>query len=231
VDQTQRDALGEIKSVIYALPYHVRLRLWVGKPSARTSFTLRAKARGRATTACQPAMVRMQLPSLSNVVNASRSPSPHISPLYCICICICICIYREEKAKVPLGPQRRGMDAIPRPPITHPRCSNAVRMMAAGVSIAHWLTNAPDRDRPIGYFAPLSFPFQRYYYWLGFNNAPTVAIHSALRALHVLTVWGLQDLFFEKKWLIGCATRSLGRGRSSRSMTPDCSSRRIGRTA
>jgi pimeloyl-ACP methyl ester carboxylesterase len=42
--------------------------------------------------------------------------------------------------------------------------------------------------------------FQRY--WLGFDNAQTVAIHDALRALQVptLIVWGLQDLFFHKKW-------------------------------
>jgi len=42
--------------------------------------------------------------------------------------------------------------------------------------------------------------FQRY--WLGFDNAQTVAIHDALRALEVptLIVWGLQDLFFDKKW-------------------------------
>ena len=42
--------------------------------------------------------------------------------------------------------------------------------------------------------------FQRY--WLGFNNAHTVAIHSALKNLQVptLIVWGLQDIFFDKKW-------------------------------
>jgi pimeloyl-ACP methyl ester carboxylesterase len=42
--------------------------------------------------------------------------------------------------------------------------------------------------------------FQRY--WLGFNNAHTVAIHPALKGLHVptLIVWGLQDIFFDKKW-------------------------------
>ena len=42
--------------------------------------------------------------------------------------------------------------------------------------------------------------FQRY--WLGFDNAQTVAIHDALRALEVptLIVWGLQDFFFDKKW-------------------------------
>jgi pimeloyl-ACP methyl ester carboxylesterase len=42
--------------------------------------------------------------------------------------------------------------------------------------------------------------FQRY--WLGFDNAQTVAIHSALKTLKVptLIVWGLQDIFFDKKW-------------------------------
>jgi pimeloyl-ACP methyl ester carboxylesterase len=42
--------------------------------------------------------------------------------------------------------------------------------------------------------------FQRY--WLGFDNAHTVAIHSGLKALQVptLIVWGLKDIFFEKKW-------------------------------
>jgi len=42
--------------------------------------------------------------------------------------------------------------------------------------------------------------FQRY--WLGFDNAHTVAIHSALKALQVptLIVWGLKDIFFDMKW-------------------------------
>jgi pimeloyl-ACP methyl ester carboxylesterase len=42
--------------------------------------------------------------------------------------------------------------------------------------------------------------FQRY--WLGFNNAHTVAIESALKSLQVptLIVWGLKDIFFDKKW-------------------------------
>jgi pimeloyl-ACP methyl ester carboxylesterase len=42
--------------------------------------------------------------------------------------------------------------------------------------------------------------FQRY--WLGFDNAQTIAIHGALKALQVptLIVWGLQDFFFDKKW-------------------------------
>jgi pimeloyl-ACP methyl ester carboxylesterase len=42
--------------------------------------------------------------------------------------------------------------------------------------------------------------FQRY--WLGFDNAQTVAIHAALQRLVVptLIVWGLQDIFFDKKW-------------------------------
>jgi len=42
--------------------------------------------------------------------------------------------------------------------------------------------------------------FQRY--WLGFDNAHTVAIHSALKTLHVptLIVWGLNDIFFDITW-------------------------------
>jgi pimeloyl-ACP methyl ester carboxylesterase len=42
--------------------------------------------------------------------------------------------------------------------------------------------------------------FQRY--WLGFDSAHTVAIHSSLKALQVptLIVWGLKDIFFDKKW-------------------------------
>jgi len=42
--------------------------------------------------------------------------------------------------------------------------------------------------------------FQRY--WLGFDNKHTVAIHSALKALQVptLIVWGLKDIFFDKRW-------------------------------
>jgi pimeloyl-ACP methyl ester carboxylesterase len=42
--------------------------------------------------------------------------------------------------------------------------------------------------------------FQRY--WLGFDNAHTVSIHSALKTLQVptLIVWGLKDIFFDKKW-------------------------------
>ncbi len=42
--------------------------------------------------------------------------------------------------------------------------------------------------------------FQRY--WLGFDNAQTVAVHSALKILQVptLIVWGLRDIFFDKKW-------------------------------
>jgi pimeloyl-ACP methyl ester carboxylesterase len=42
--------------------------------------------------------------------------------------------------------------------------------------------------------------FQRY--WLAFDNAHTVAIEAALRALKVptLIVWGLADIFFDKKW-------------------------------
>jgi pimeloyl-ACP methyl ester carboxylesterase len=42
--------------------------------------------------------------------------------------------------------------------------------------------------------------FQRY--WLGFDSAQTVAIHAALKTLQVptLIVWGLKDIFFDKKW-------------------------------
>jgi pimeloyl-ACP methyl ester carboxylesterase len=39
-------------------------------------------------------------------------------------------------------------------------------------------------------------------YWLGFDNRQTVSIHSALKQLEVptLIVWGLKDIFFDKKW-------------------------------
>ena len=42
--------------------------------------------------------------------------------------------------------------------------------------------------------------FQRY--WLGFDNAHTVAVHSALQTLQVptLIVWGLKDIFFDVTW-------------------------------
>jgi pimeloyl-ACP methyl ester carboxylesterase len=42
--------------------------------------------------------------------------------------------------------------------------------------------------------------FQKY--WLGFDNTQRVAIHSALKALQVptLIVWGLDDIFFDRKW-------------------------------
>jgi pimeloyl-ACP methyl ester carboxylesterase len=42
--------------------------------------------------------------------------------------------------------------------------------------------------------------FQRY--WLGFDNKHTVAIHSALKVLQIptLIVWGLKDIFFDKRW-------------------------------
>jgi pimeloyl-ACP methyl ester carboxylesterase len=42
--------------------------------------------------------------------------------------------------------------------------------------------------------------FQRY--WLAFDNVHTVAIHSALKSLKVptLIVWGLEDIFFDRKW-------------------------------
>jgi pimeloyl-ACP methyl ester carboxylesterase len=39
-------------------------------------------------------------------------------------------------------------------------------------------------------------------YWLGFDNRHTVAIHEQLKQLQVptLIVWGLKDIFFDKKW-------------------------------
>ena len=39
-------------------------------------------------------------------------------------------------------------------------------------------------------------------YWLGFDNRQTVAIHGALKKLEVptLIVWGLKDIFFDRKW-------------------------------
>jgi pimeloyl-ACP methyl ester carboxylesterase len=42
--------------------------------------------------------------------------------------------------------------------------------------------------------------FQRY--WLAFDNAQTVAIHAALKCLEVptLIVWGLKDIFFDRRW-------------------------------
>jgi pimeloyl-ACP methyl ester carboxylesterase len=42
--------------------------------------------------------------------------------------------------------------------------------------------------------------FQRY--WMGFDNVHTVAVHDALRTLEVptLIVWGLKDIFFDRKW-------------------------------
>jgi pimeloyl-ACP methyl ester carboxylesterase len=42
--------------------------------------------------------------------------------------------------------------------------------------------------------------FQRY--WLGFDNKHTVAIYPKLKQLNVptLIVWGLKDIFFDKKW-------------------------------
>ena len=42
--------------------------------------------------------------------------------------------------------------------------------------------------------------FQRY--WLGFDSGQTVAVHAALKMLRVptLIVWGLKDIFFDKKW-------------------------------
>jgi pimeloyl-ACP methyl ester carboxylesterase len=42
--------------------------------------------------------------------------------------------------------------------------------------------------------------FQRY--WLAFDNTHTVSIQAALRSLKVptLIVWGLEDIFFDRKW-------------------------------
>jgi pimeloyl-ACP methyl ester carboxylesterase len=42
--------------------------------------------------------------------------------------------------------------------------------------------------------------FQRY--WLAFDNTQTTAIHAELKRLTVptLIVWGLDDIFFDKKW-------------------------------
>jgi pimeloyl-ACP methyl ester carboxylesterase len=39
-------------------------------------------------------------------------------------------------------------------------------------------------------------------YWLGFDNRHTVAIHAQLKHLQVptLIVWGLKDIFFDRKW-------------------------------
>jgi pimeloyl-ACP methyl ester carboxylesterase len=39
-------------------------------------------------------------------------------------------------------------------------------------------------------------------YWLGFDNAHTVAVHDRLKSLQVptLIVWALQDFFFDRKW-------------------------------
>jgi pimeloyl-ACP methyl ester carboxylesterase len=39
-------------------------------------------------------------------------------------------------------------------------------------------------------------------YWLAFDNAQTVALHGELKRLKVptLIVWGLKDIFFDKKW-------------------------------
>jgi pimeloyl-ACP methyl ester carboxylesterase len=54
--------------------------------------------------------------------------------------------------------------------------------------------------QPLLSLRPRIEAFQRY--WLGFDNAQTVAIHAALKALEVpvLIVWGLKDIFFDKKW-------------------------------
>src|SRR5260221_123738 len=55
--------------------------------------------------------------------------------------------------------------------------------------------------------------FQRY--WLGFDNAQTVAIHGALKTLRVptLIVWGLKDIFFDKKWAYWLKDTIPGAGR------------------
>jgi pimeloyl-ACP methyl ester carboxylesterase len=39
-------------------------------------------------------------------------------------------------------------------------------------------------------------------YWLAFDNTQTIAIHAALKTLQVptLIVWGLDDVFFDRKW-------------------------------
>ena len=39
-------------------------------------------------------------------------------------------------------------------------------------------------------------------YWLAFDNVHTVAVHDRLRALQAPTLiaWGLQDIFFDRKW-------------------------------
>jgi len=56
------------------------------------------------------------------------------------------------------------------------------------------------------YLAPLLSSEQRIRaferYWLGFDNKHTVAVHAALKALQVptLIVWGLKDIFFDRKW-------------------------------
>lgn len=56
------------------------------------------------------------------------------------------------------------------------------------------------------YLAPLLSSSERvdafHRYWLGFDNAQTVAIYPRLRALHVptLIVWALEDFFFDRKW-------------------------------
>jgi pimeloyl-ACP methyl ester carboxylesterase len=69
--------------------------------------------------------------------------------------------------------------------------------------------------------------FQRY--WLAFDNAQTVAIHSALRGLQVptLIVWGLEDIFFDKKWAYWLKDTIPGARRVMRSRMQGCSSRRI----
>ena len=71
--------------------------------------------------------------------------------------------------------------------------------------------------------------FQRY--WLGFNNAHTIAIHSALKSLQVptLIVWGLKDIFFDKKWAYWLRDTIPGAARVVEVAEGGCSSPRIAR--
>lgn len=56
------------------------------------------------------------------------------------------------------------------------------------------------------YLQPLLSSLQRIdafnRYWLGFDPRHTIAVHAALKRLTVptLIVWGLQDIFFDRKW-------------------------------
>jgi pimeloyl-ACP methyl ester carboxylesterase len=66
-------------------------------------------------------------------------------------------------------------------------------------------------------------------YWLAFDNAQTVAIHAALKTLDVptLIVWGLEDIFFDRKWATWLRDTIPGARRVIESRTPDCSFRKI----